>query len=234
MTAPGFSRILLSTNWLIESVLTSPRPPRRTAILDVTFAHLVERGFEGLRVRDVAEGAGINQATLLYHFPDKEELIVAVIGHIIEKARAWILREADPREDSFEGYLRAVGELLSSQPEIFVALNEIAARATRHPKIAAALGIYREGWLHYAEVMLRRAAPKASPSAVKAAASMAIVFLEGLRIHASSTGALATFLKRGKSLSRAESRDRAEAARGIQAQIATFCSLTLSALRARG
>lgn len=207
----------------------TPSAARRRGILDVTLRLLVERGFEGLRVRDIAEAAGINQATLLYHFPDKEELIVAVIGDIIEKVRATNLRDIDVRKGSFqayETYLRRIGDLYATMPEVYIALNEIAVRAVRHPKIAATFASHMEHSRDFIKTLLRAAAPEATPQAVDAAVSATQVFAAGLRMTAASNGSLAALLKRGKG--------RTEAARRIHDEIETFCSLIRSQLKARG
>jgi AcrR family transcriptional regulator len=62
--------------------------PRRRAILEAAIAIVVERGFEGLRLRDVADAVGINSATLVYHVHGKEALIVEVVREIIARFRA--------------------------------------------------------------------------------------------------------------------------------------------------
>src|SRR6188474_886097 len=51
---------------------------RRPAIAAAARALIAERGFEGLRTRDIAERVGINVATLHYHVPTKEALIEIV------------------------------------------------------------------------------------------------------------------------------------------------------------
>lgn len=204
---------------------TAAAPARRREILDVTFRHLVDRGFEGLRIREVAEAVGINQATLLYHYPDKEELIVAVIGDIIERIRAHNLRDIEIRRGSFSAFetnLHALGDLIVSSPEIMVAMNEIAVRAARHDKIAAALSSYRQAWLDYIKTLLRAGAPEAKPAAIDEAAYLTLTFLLGLRIDASATGALTTLLKRGKG--------RTDVARRIRSQIDAFCTLVRTGL----
>lgn len=55
-------------------------PPARTA--GAAHALTAEKGFEGLRVREVAARVGVNNATLHYYFPTKEALIGAVVDAI--------------------------------------------------------------------------------------------------------------------------------------------------------
>src|SRR5205823_12230072 len=54
---------------------------RRRALVLAAFGQIAERGFEGLRTREVAAEAGVNIATLHYYFPTKEALIRGVVAH---------------------------------------------------------------------------------------------------------------------------------------------------------
>ena len=66
---------------------------RRPAIAAAARALIAERGFEGLRTRDIAERVGINVATLHYHVPTKEALIEIVAQSMrddfIAQGKAW-------------------------------------------------------------------------------------------------------------------------------------------------
>ena len=53
--------------------------------MGIAYQHIAEKGFEGLRVRDVATEAGINHATLLYYFPTKEALIQGVVDFLLRE-----------------------------------------------------------------------------------------------------------------------------------------------------
>ena len=62
----------------------SPRPEfsanqiaaRRDAILEATLDQIVERGTEALRMKDVAEAAGVSVGTLQYYFGSRNDLLV--------------------------------------------------------------------------------------------------------------------------------------------------------------
>src|SRR3954467_989455 len=58
------------------------RPPSggREAILDATLALLRERGIARLTTRDVAERAGVSEASVYYHYTDKAGLLRAVFA----------------------------------------------------------------------------------------------------------------------------------------------------------
>ena len=60
---------------------------QREALVQAAFNLIAERGFEGLRTRDVAARAGVNIATLHYYFATKEDLIRSVVDMLAEKFR---------------------------------------------------------------------------------------------------------------------------------------------------
>src|SRR5258708_35088562 len=61
------------------------RAERRRAIIDAAYQTLAEKGFEGLRMREIAKRAGMNHATLHYYFAGKEALIDGVLEHIVQE-----------------------------------------------------------------------------------------------------------------------------------------------------
>ena len=52
---------------------------RRQQILDVARGLLAQKGYNGTTTREIACGAGVNEALIFRHFPTKEELYWAVI-----------------------------------------------------------------------------------------------------------------------------------------------------------
>lgn len=52
---------------------------RREAILDATVDLLAEVGYHGMALRDVARRVGISHPGVIYHFPNKEALLMAVV-----------------------------------------------------------------------------------------------------------------------------------------------------------
>ena len=69
---------------------------RRLAIARAARAIIVEKGLEGLRMRDIAARVGINIATLHYHVPSKEALVALVAESLRRDFRAQALRH--PRQ----------------------------------------------------------------------------------------------------------------------------------------
>ncbi|HEX2646820.1 MAG TPA: TetR family transcriptional regulator, partial [Candidatus Dormibacteraeota bacterium] len=60
---------------------TATSEQRKQQLVKAAFTQIAERGFEGLRTREVAAEVGVNIATLHYYFPTKEALIRGVLEH---------------------------------------------------------------------------------------------------------------------------------------------------------
>jgi AcrR family transcriptional regulator len=168
-------------------------------VLEAAFRQLVQHGFEGLRVRDVAIKVGINQATLLYHFSDKEELIVALVDELVGRMRS--LNEgqyaiAPGSLGAFESHLRTLLELFIANPAIYVAFNEIGARAIRDRRIAVKLAAVEQDWVTYISSLLRAAAATAPQNLIDALARSTVIYVRGIVAKAAGDGTLATLVAR--------------------------------------
>jgi AcrR family transcriptional regulator len=103
----------------------------RARLLEATVELLVERGYAGTSTTLVSERAGVSRGAQLHHFPTKQDLVVAAVGHLTERRRDEMRREAaDLPEDA--GRTRAILEILAAQftsPVFFAALELwVAAR----------------------------------------------------------------------------------------------------------
>ena len=56
------------------------RPSRREDVLAAGAAEFVERGFSPVSVTDIAKRAGMTPAAVYYHFPTKEDVLLALVG----------------------------------------------------------------------------------------------------------------------------------------------------------
>lgn len=63
--------------------MTVRRPPDATAerMLVLAIPLFARSGFDGVSMREVAAAAGVTPAALYYHFSDKEDLYLALVGH---------------------------------------------------------------------------------------------------------------------------------------------------------
>jgi AcrR family transcriptional regulator len=99
---------------------------------------IATKGFEGLRFQEVAKQAGINNATLYYHFPTKEALIQGVVSHLIgelKKPRGLPKDAPATAREELRLEFEDVRELLRTQPKLFVVLTELSLRGLRDPVI---------------------------------------------------------------------------------------------------
>lgn len=130
--------------------MTDEKPhQRRAEIAEAARALIAERGFEGLRTRDIAERVGINIATLHYHVPTKDSLIEIVAQSLRDDFIAQNI--ARPRAgktawqrlmDEFEDFR----DILVNNPDLFIVFSELLMRAKRDPRVAAATGPMQAFW----------------------------------------------------------------------------------------
>ena len=114
---------------------------RRSEIVQAAYRSLAEKGFEGLRMRDIAERAGIDHSTLHYYFAGKEALIDAIVDYIVLDLAVGRSPVAESEEVSprlrLSAHFDALIKQLQETPEMFVALAELNTRAMREPLLRA-------------------------------------------------------------------------------------------------
>jgi len=130
---------------------------RREALVDAAFREIAQRGFEGLRTRDVAAAAGVNVATLHYYFPTKESLIGGVLEHAMDRFRTTLEPHGSPA-DQLRNHLRAVRKLMTTEPELGVVMGELALRANRDRSVSDIVDTMYAAWQTAMRGLLRRAA----------------------------------------------------------------------------
>src|SRR5207244_9983016 len=102
----------------------TPREDRRQALVKAAFNQIAERGFEGLRTREVAAEVGVNIATLHYYFPTKESLIRGVVELSMQRFRSTLAPHGSPA-DQLRNHLRAVRRLLRDEPQLGTVMGEL-------------------------------------------------------------------------------------------------------------
>jgi AcrR family transcriptional regulator len=120
---------------------SSKSAERRSEIVQAAYQTLAEKGFEGLRMRDIAERAGIDHSTLHYYFAGKEALIDAIVDYIVEDLAVGRSPVAESEEVSprlrLTAHFDALIKQLQKTPEMFVVLAELNTRAMREPLLRA-------------------------------------------------------------------------------------------------
>lgn len=112
----------------------------RARILQQSLPLFAESGFDGVSMRQVAAATGLTTAALYYHFPDKEQLYLAVVEDCFAQQVNPLLPAAGQREGDpwlqLEAFVTAFMELLMAEPHFqrlmqWVALDRDEVRA-RH------------------------------------------------------------------------------------------------------
>lgn len=148
----------------MEKDVSAPSQPRRQALIEAGYNQLAQRGFEGLRTRDVAAAAGVNIATLHYYFPTKEALIGGILEQTMQRFRTTITPSAS-RRDLLRAHFDGLRQLAAEEPELFAVMGELALRSARDPAIAEMFGKTIETWHRTMQGLIAGAARDGSLSA---------------------------------------------------------------------
>ncbi|GAA2403252.1 TetR family transcriptional regulator [Actinomadura vinacea] len=85
--------------------MSTARPSHRDALLDAAAEQIVQRGYRGVRMRDVAAAVGVSRQTVYNEFGDKWGM-----------AQAVVLRDN-------ERYLEGINRLLSEHDDVYAAVE---------------------------------------------------------------------------------------------------------------
>lgn len=153
---------------------------RRTRLVEAAFRRVAGAGFEGLRLRQVAEDAGIDHSTLHHHFATKQHLVEAVAQHATQQLRATAPRSTEPVA-ALREHLAALRALLDERPDLLVVTAELDLRARRDPAVAAAVARHESGWRALLTGLLAGGsrAARADPAA---AAELVVAAVKGVRL----------------------------------------------------
>ncbi|WP_075181139.1 HTH-type transcriptional regulator RutR [Pantoea sp. 1.19] len=91
---------------------------KRSAILAAALEFFSHYGFHGTRLEQVAEGADVSKTNLLYYFPSKEVLYIAVLKNILD---VWLaplraLQHDQPPLEAIRHYIRLKLEVSRDHP----------------------------------------------------------------------------------------------------------------------
>ena len=156
---------------------------RRLQLVSIAMGQIATKGFEGLRFQEVAKQAGINNATLYYHFSTKEALIQGVVNHLTEELKKTrsVLSDA-PMTALQELRLEFddLRKLLRAKPKLFIVLIELSLRGLRNPAINRMEENRDAFWLDHLTRMIRRGMEEG-------------VFRQGIRAEGVATAIMAQF-----------------------------------------
>jgi AcrR family transcriptional regulator len=103
----------------------------RRQLSDTAARLFLERGYDAVRVADVAEACGVSEKTVFNYFPSKEALVLDRLGAMAGALRTHL---ADPELPPVAAMLKILGE----------ELRDLAANLTGADDEAAALSRYRK------------------------------------------------------------------------------------------
>jgi AcrR family transcriptional regulator len=107
-------------------------------------------GIGGLRVRQVADEAGMHHASMLHHYSSREEIMVAVAQSIVDRFRTatWtIVEQHNPAEEAVLTHVNHILSEMESDPAKFIVLTEIFAESKRNESLQRLLSPFEREWV---------------------------------------------------------------------------------------
>ena len=87
----------------------------REAVLDAARTAFAERGYAGASIGDIARAVGIAKASVLHHFPNKDELYTSVFERLLAE---WFVKVEEAVDGPWEGWTQ-FDHVLSAGFEFF-------------------------------------------------------------------------------------------------------------------
>ncbi len=112
---------------------------KRELILGAALRVMISDGLYNATTRKIAEAAGVNLATLHYHFNDKEEIFFLAMGQLVANYRKVLAtRFMTPQtlHDRIPELLYFIWEEIEKAPDEQLALQEMTLYLLRHPHAA--------------------------------------------------------------------------------------------------
>jgi AcrR family transcriptional regulator len=158
-----------------------PTEERRAQILDAARRCFLERGYQGTRVEDIADAAGLSKGAVYFHFESKRVLLDALVEDEFERAGRILDAAADdgspdPFAAMATAYLSFLGEPQDGRHRFFLLTGELAVHddalrerlLTHHRSLVARLADLLTRWK--AEAGLALPDPDATAVLLKAMA----------------------------------------------------------------
>jgi TetR/AcrR family transcriptional repressor of nem operon len=160
------------------------RAGRREQLVVAAYRRVAEAGFEGLRLRQVAEDVGIDHSTLHHHFATKQDLVGAVAEYTTRQF--WTTAPQGPHPAAaLREHLLALRRLIEDRPDLFAVTVELDLRARRDPAVAAAMARHEAGWREVLTAVLAEGVAQGAwsiPVDAAAGAELVIAAVKGARL----------------------------------------------------
>lgn len=112
---------------------------KRELMIEAALKVMISDGLYNATTRKIAEAAGVNLATLHYHFNDKEELFFLAMGQLVESYRKVLAtRFVEPQTltQRIAELLEFISGEIERDPDEQLALQEMTLYLLRHPQAA--------------------------------------------------------------------------------------------------
>jgi AcrR family transcriptional regulator len=119
---------------------------RRLAFVLAAYHTIAEKGFEGLRLQEIATQVGLNHATVYHYFVTKEALIQAVVMYVVQRLAQTTAAPEGTAAEQLRHHLTQLAQMNQNDPELSVVLTELALRARRDPAIRHVIERRVEDW----------------------------------------------------------------------------------------
>ncbi|MGZ3599337.1 MAG: TetR/AcrR family transcriptional regulator [Ktedonobacterales bacterium] len=169
-----------------RSVSAEIASERRAELLAAAIRVLAREGLAETTTRKIAAEAGINQATLLYYFGSKDDLLFAVLQEMMLATQEVALRgvpQATDLREAVAGAIRAFWRQVEATPELQIMQYELTLYALRNPDAAWLAKEQYAGYCVVVETLLREtyaAAGQASAIPFDALARFIVGGLDGI------------------------------------------------------
>lgn len=130
---------------------------RRRAIAGAVLEIVLEKGHGGVTTAEVARWSEVPEATVLYHYPTRDHLLVAALEHAEEEDTARHLAGSDAEVLDLEG-LRAYARAIPRRESIMRLYTALAGDATvpGHPAREYFVRHYRAATEKFADLIAQR------------------------------------------------------------------------------
>ncbi len=106
-------------------------PGRKDELIKAACDTIAMKGFEGLRIRDVAAQVDINPATLYYYFPTKEAMVDGVVDYVFGRLGIGLEESPGTPREQLHTHLTRLYRQMRDEPGLFAVFAEIQLRAGR-------------------------------------------------------------------------------------------------------
>lgn len=164
---------------------------RRQQILHAAYDVAINERLDALTIRTVAQRAGLSAGLILFHFRTKDELVLAVLDHLLATTTVLhvttdIRRIASARDRLLE-LLRREMLRLSSEPRrtrLFFEFWELGLKQRRvRARMRRELDRYREAFRPIAEDVLRAAPARFAGVTADGLAAVSVSFIKGCAVQ---------------------------------------------------